>query len=164
MVRLYIPYFFALLFLVVPEDSAGQQGDLAGLTEVRIEVFAFDKSDKELGLDSDDIKNHVFVLLRSKLPRLVVNESAAAGVYIRITLGIGETSSRKKTDYFGSVQLMVRRPVSILKTGMKSSAYVWETLSIMTGPMNHAVSQTRETLELHLIKFAADWYRDNPSK
>ena len=72
MARLYPMLLFALLVLMVPVESAGQYGQLAKLSEVGISVESLTRASKELGLTKEDIKNHVFVFLRSKLPRLEV--------------------------------------------------------------------------------------------
>jgi len=76
MSRLYLMLFFALLVLVVPVESAGQNGQLARLSEVHIVVERLSQDAKELGFNRDEIRNYVFVNLGRKLPRLVVNESA----------------------------------------------------------------------------------------
>jgi len=84
--RLYIPFFLALFFLVVPKESAGQDGDLTNVSEVSIVVGKLDSPSKTLGLDEMAIKNHVFVLLQSKLPRLLVKDYADSRIHIIVDL------------------------------------------------------------------------------
>ena len=50
MARLYTILVFALLVLVVPVESAGQNGQLARLSEVHIVVERLSQDAKELGL------------------------------------------------------------------------------------------------------------------
>ena len=87
MARLYTMLLFALLVLVMPVESAGQNGQLARLSEVDILVEQIRSEGKELGLNRDDIKNHVFVFLRSKLPGLAVKENVLPYIYINVNVG-----------------------------------------------------------------------------
>ena len=86
MIRLYLPFFLALLFLVVPNESAGQYGNLTDLSEVMIHVEKLGSAAKKLGLDEMEIENHVLVLLRSKLPHLLVKDFIAPTVYIHVNV------------------------------------------------------------------------------
>ena len=162
MARLYRIFYLALLVLVVSVESAAQTGELARLSEVAILIETLSRDAKELGLNRDDIKNHVFVLMRSKLPRLIVNESADPYVYIRATLHIGKSKSGTKLNFYGAIQLHVKRRVSISKTGKSMFSDVWESIYIITGQMSDTNAQTRHFLDLLVTKFAAEWYRDNP--
>ncbi len=87
MTRLYPRLLFALLALVVPVESAAQNGQLAKLSEIQILVEGLDQSQKRLRLNADEIITHVLVLLRSKLPRLVVKDSTDPYVYINVNVG-----------------------------------------------------------------------------
>ena len=156
MARLYPMLLFALLVLVVPVESEGQNGELAKLSEVKILVESLLSAEKELGITRGDIKNQVFVFLRGKLPRLRVSKSASPYVYIRVTM------SNDKTGYFGAVQLMLSRVVSNKLTGDDIRAYVWESIYIVSSGLGNAPDHVRRILERLLTKFAADWYRDNP--
>jgi len=160
MARLYLMLLFALLVLIVAGKSAGQYGELAKLSEVRIVVEDLESEEKELGLKEDDIKNHVFVFLRSKLPRLAVKESSPY-VYIRVTMRFSRQEGRK-IGYFGAVQVMITRQVYIQKNSQATWATVWERLFIINGPLKEAVPAVRDTLDVLLTQFAADWYKDNP--
>jgi len=61
MARFYTMLLFALLVLVMPVESAGQNGEIAKLSEVQIVVNNLSQESKELGLNMGEIKNHVFV-------------------------------------------------------------------------------------------------------
>ena len=163
MVRLYLPFFLALFILVVPKESEGQYGKLAELTEVRIVVENLKEAKEKLGLTSKDVENHVLVLLRSKLPGLEVSRSLSSLLYININLGLA-TSHGKPFGYFGAIDVEVRREVIIIGTKKTIMATVWNTGSRMIGNTNQVSNKVRETLEELLTEFAADWYRDNPSK
>jgi len=161
MVRLYVAGFFAMFMLVVPKESVGQNGQLAELNEIKIVVEYLRSETKRLGLKRLAIKDHVLVLLRSKLPRLSVKDSAIPYIYINVKLGIG---LRAEIDYFGSVTVAVKRGVIIVETGEAIAAGVWNKGRALTGPKKSAVNNVREALNSLLTAFAADWYRDNPTK
>ena len=161
MARLYPMLLFALMVLVMPVESAGQNGQLAKLSEVKIVVEKLSRETKELGLKVGDIKNHAFVLLRSKLPRLVVKDSSAPYIYIRINIGKGK-SGDSVAGYYGAVIVEVKRIVTISKTGRVAFASLWNDGTILIGPKGGAVSVVREVLDVFLTTVAADWYRDNP--
>jgi len=107
MSRLYPTLLFALLVLVVPVGSAGFY-ELGKLSEVRIYIEKLGISERELGLNRDEIKNHVIELLQNKLPRLVVKESADTIVYIVITLDFMK-SGGDKSGYFGGIRIILWR-------------------------------------------------------
>ncbi len=162
MARLYPMLFFALLVLVVPVESAGQYGDLAKLSEVKILVEGLGSDAKELGVNEDNIKNHVFVFLRSMLPRLKVSESAVPYLYLNLNILYSETVGGKKTGYFGSIRIEIFRSVTINKTGSRIFSIVWRENMILNGPKDGAAIAVRDSLDTLLTKFAAAWYRDNP--
>jgi len=163
MIRLYLSVFFALFVLVVPKESVGQNGELAKLNEVKIVLAALTSEQKKLGLKTQAITDHALVLLRSKLPRLSVKDSAIPYVYININIGIGKVGGVAR-DYYGAIRVEIKRHVIINTTGKSFYAVVWDTGMRVTGPMNDAVDESRIVLELLLTQFAADWYRDNPAK
>jgi len=166
--KLYLLLGVALFVVSVPEGLRAQNGRLAGLDEVNILVEDLPSSTKRLGLTEQSIKDQVLVLLRSKLPRLsVVNNSStifAPYVYIQVNLRIGKTVGGKEVDFYGSVQVDINRYVTINRTGKRTYGTIWNGSSTLTGPMNgSAVNDVRDTLDDLLTKFAADWYRDNPT-
>ncbi len=162
MARLYPMLLFALLVLVVPVESEGY-AELAKLNEVSIVVAAFDRDAKELlTLNENDIKNQIFVFLRSKLPNLKVKETSLSSAMIAVNLGKIPAHGRT-TVYYGEILLKVFRPVTIKKTGgLTYNAAVWSRSAILAGPPDSATGNVREYLDQLLTIFAADWYRDNP--
>jgi len=153
MARLYIMFFFALLVLVVPEKSAGQDGELTKLTEVRIIVGNINDS-KKLGVNEEDIENYVFVFLRSKLPRLKVQSEALSSLDITVSLSYIDMSGRK-LGYFGYVFLRTIREVTIIETKKNTDAAVKGSVLSLSGPLGNANSHVKEILDSLLTKFAA---------
>ena len=125
MVCPYIPCFLALFFLVVPRESIGQNGQLAELNDVKVAVEYLPGKLERLGLRRQAITDHAFVILRSKLPRLTVNNSASSIVYININLELGSTTRRVEIDYFGAIEVSVMRTVRIIKTNGVTYADLW---------------------------------------
>ena len=160
MARLYLMLYLALLVLVVPVDSAGQNGQLARLSEVHIVVERLSQDAIELGFNRDEIRNYVFVNLGRKLPRLVVNESAVP--FIDIVANINKVGGEIISGYFGEVQIQVYRRVIVIESGSATIAPVWTNSFVLTSPPDRAAASVREALVRQLTRFAADWYRDNP--
>ncbi len=159
MYRLYLPLLFALFILAVPEESAGQYGGLTELSEVKIVVEELSREEKKLGLSEDQVKNHVFVLLQSKLRRRLVKDSVEPHVYVNINVGITNGGA-----YYGTVQVDIYRQVTINKTGKILLASVWDGGISLTGPEGEAVNQVRSLLDQLLTSFAAAWFQDNPNQ
>ncbi len=158
MYQLFLPLFVALFILAVPEESAGQYGGLTELSDVRIVVEELSRKEKKLGLSEDQVENHVFVLLQSKLRRRLVNDSVEPYIYININVGITDGG-----DYYGTVKVDIYRQVTINKTGKIFLASVWSGDISLTGPQRDAVNHVRSLLDQLLTIFAAAWYRDNPN-
>jgi len=164
MVRLYLSVVFALFILVMPKESAGQYGGLAGLTEVKIEVEELSYDAKELGLTEAQLKDHILVFVQSKLPRLAVAKSINPFIVASINLAYTKTVSGERIGFHGSIDLKIYRTVVVLKTAKTVLAPVWTRSFSLSGRPSSARSQVREILDDLLTKFAADWYRDNPTK
>jgi hypothetical protein len=145
---------FALLVLVVLVESA-VSGVLTKFREVNIEV-AIHKQARLFGLDEDSIKNHVLVWLRSKVPRLVVNESAVP--HIQTQFNLNEIGGL----VFGSVGIEIVRQVTIKENDEDALACVWRTGFIIHSSLDSTRARALEFLDRSLTQFAADWYRDNP--
>ena len=159
--RLYTMLLFALLVLVVPVESAAQNGQLAKLSEVMIIVENINDS-KKLGVYEDDIENHVFVFLRSKLPRLKVQLSALSSLAITVSLSNVHDKSGRTIGYSGYVFLRAIRRATIIETKKNISTIVVALVLSFNGPLRNASTRVKETLDRLLTDFAAEWYRDNP--
>ncbi|MEE8113286.1 MAG: hypothetical protein V3T23_02920 [Nitrososphaerales archaeon] len=160
MARLYTTLFFVLLVLMVPVESAAT-GELAKLMEVKILVGNLSKESMEEGLNEEDIKNHVFIFLRSKLPRLKVSE--INGPYVGIIVHLDHTETGGKKDgYFGLVEVEVGRSVLIIENKNITLTSVWSRSAILSGPLGNASTDVMKWLDRLLTSFAAAWYVDNP--
>ena len=164
MVRLYLPLFLALLILTVPKESIGQNGQLANIHQIGIVIEDLTDDAKELGLTKHGLKNHALVLLRSKLPYLNVHESAPEKILIAVPLYYLTIDDRSKIGFYGSVMVRVFRPVTVNATGKLMRAVVWLESYTALSALDIGPATVREPLDQLLTIFAADWYRDNPTK
>ncbi len=164
MSRLYPMLLFALLVLMVPVGSAGQDiyltKTLNKLDEVKIVVGIYDDA-KELGLNEEDIKNHVFVFLRSRMPSLKVKDSETPFLRVWSTLTFIKVEGRK-IGFHGDVRVDVLRSAVVAKSRRAAILIVWSEYELFSGPLGNASSDVKKLLDALLTKFAADWYRDNP--
>ena len=160
MARLYPMLLFALLVLVVPVESEGQNGQLAKLTEIRLTVVLRSEV-KELGLSREEIENQAFVFLSSKLPRLKVKNSAKALFQIDTPL-LYMNPNRPSLGFYGSITVRVSRLVTIKTTQREAYVPVVVNSFILGGDPHQSRGTVKAALDAVLTKFAADWYRDNP--
>jgi len=108
-------------------------------------------------------RNHVLFLLRTKLPRLLVEDSALSRVHINVDVGDIRTGS-EVLAYYGSVSMGVTRMVTIMETRKVTLAFLYNSTIRLTGPPSRTSENVRGVLDQLLTGFAAAWYRDNPSK
>jgi len=164
MVRLYLPFFLALLFLVVPKESAAQYGNFAEMSEVSILVEIRGTETEKLLFDAPVIKNQALVLLRSKLPRLLVKDSADSVVSVSVYAGKTKTVGGRTIGHFGYLSVGVSRKVRIIKSGTITHGYLWYNTMAIIGPTSDVMENVRPALDRFITDFAAAWYRDNPAK
>ncbi len=162
MCRLLLMFFLALLFLAEPKESTGQSAELAKLHDVTLVVEDLDRREKELGLNEESLKNHTLALLQSKVPRLTVNQPSAEGsLLVDATFGMIKREG-KTVRYYGVLEVEAFRLVAIKKTEAIIWAPVWDGQYILSGLPHKATAQVKETLELIITDFAAQWHQDNP--
>ncbi len=165
MSRLYIAlihFLPILLFVAVPEESAGQTGRLASLQRIRIVVEDVGVHGEKSGVTRDFLVNQTLNLLRSKTPRLIVSQGTDAFLWINTRLALTNMGDGK-TVYYGAVWVGAYRPVIIKKTGQPITGMVWYRARSITGPLNGAVSQVQDSLDKILTQFASEWEKDNPT-
>ena len=162
MIRLHLPLFFALLILATPVDLLGQDGSLAEMHKLSINV-SVSALGQSLGANEDNLNSHVLVLLRSKLPRLSVIDESPVHILILVDLGVIKLERGREIGYYGNVYVGAKRWINLIATNKTLLETVWGRRSIVTGP-DDASTGVRRALDTLITLFAADWYRDNPSK
>ena len=154
MSRMYPLFFFALIMLAVPVESA-VSGVLTKFSEVRLKIEVHPEL-SALGLDKDSLKNHVLVWVRSNLPRLVVNDSAVPFLKASVLL-------KEKDDFvYGYLSIQIVRKVTIKINDEPVFGVVWQKGGIAISPLHEARVFVRESLDQLLTQFSAVWHRDNP--
>jgi len=162
MCRLLLINFIFLLFLSGTGKAAGQSTELAQLQGVTLVVEDLDRRERMLGLNEDWLKNYTLVLLRQKVPGLMVNQPSAEGsLLVDVTFGMIETEG-KTIRYYGVLEVEAFRLVAIKKTVQIVWAPVWDGQYILTGQPQKATAQVKETLDLIITDFATKWNHDNP--
>ncbi len=161
MIEFYQKFLLALILLWLPTNVIAA-GELTGMRRVDIFVKDLNADTQELGLSAAQLKAQVLVFLRTKLPGVVVTESASEFIVVMVDLNGSRLEGGIKIGYYGVVQVAVYRSVVITATGKASIAQVWQDGTIITGPSNRASIKVRDTLETILTQVAAHWYRDNP--
>ena len=164
MIRLYLLFPLALLFLAVPNQSEAQYGNFTDLNEVAIVVPRLESGAKELDLDESEIEDQLHELLRNKVPNLLVRESADASIWVLVNVARSTAYQGYALGYFGSVSVGVRRKVIVMNTGKITSGYLWYDTHAITGGISDLGEHVRSVLENILTSFAAAWDRDNPAK
>ena len=164
MIRLYLPFSLVLLFLVVPKESAAQSGNLAEMSEVAVVVLRGLTKGITQVLNEREITNLALVLLRSKMPRLLVKDSADSIVLIFVNIAPTATTTNPVTGHFGFVSVGVQDNVTIVRTGKIGRGYLWYNIQEFSGSTSDINNNIREALDRLITRLAADWYRDNPAK
>ncbi len=154
--------FVVLFALVVPvrlraEDSLLRK-TLGDLRQVKIIVEGLGL--KGLGLNEEDLKDHLAVLLRDKLPKLRITESSGEFVYLNVNLD--EMGAGGHESFYGNLSLDVHRFATMLATGQVDLVTVWRKESISSGPVKLAPAAVRQAMESLTARLATDWLQANP--
>jgi len=158
MIRLYLLLSVVLFVVSVPVGLRAQDGGLQGINDVRIDVESMSESCKKIGLKKQDILDQLYVFVKAKLPRLAVKQRS------RFLLSVANTCVESREVYSFFILFEISRPLSIKESGNIVSGVVFTDGGLRVGSSDSAAVAVHGMLEKYLTKFAADWYRDNPSK
>jgi len=164
MIRTYLLLCLVLFILAVPRESVGQGGVLAELNAIDIVVMDLTSFEKRLGLSKEAISNQVLVLLRSKVPRLIVTDTANSVVFIDVSVDAIRTTQDSNFGHYGYVVVSIGRQVTIMETGRFGGGFIWLQHAGFNGPQPNLHGNINMALDQLLTAFAAAWYRDNPTK
>ena len=164
-----------LIGLIVCPSTKSQQlsqeaKPLKDLRQVRIVVEHFNTSDRTLGLSETQLESQVLVGLKRNISRLSIDENTPSYVYVNITVVMEYTNNGLKLGPAVFVRTELKRPVFILSDDYKTTrtiigsdyACVWDSGSLLSGPRDGMARRVPNEIDNHLIKFAADYYRQNP--
>lgn len=151
-----------VLLPVLADATWGGPGDLQKLSRVMLEIILEGSGVAAEGLTPEELRDHVTVLLRAKLPRLALTEfgqiRGAAGLAVAVIVQKLPTGR----GYYGSIEISLFRAATIEATGKIGVPSVWHQLHLLTGEPMRERALIRETLDQAVTTFAADWYRGNP--
>ncbi len=118
-------------------------------------------------LSKEAIKNHVYVWLKGKLPKLRVERFTGVyrgtcsadnpTLYANVNIDTSETK-RGKMGYYGNVKIVVKRRTT-WESGKVGLGIAYSAGTILTGPMGDARAHVNEGLDLLLTDFAAEYYK-----
>ncbi len=151
------------------DSAAGTAYDLTKLKSLCVAtepLTAIEKQD--LALSYEAIQNHVYVWLKSKLPRLGrigqftgtwtgVCASDAPTLMVITNLGVSSAGGRK-IGFYGHIIIKVVR-TTLWESGMAGSGIAYFDTTILTGPMDRARAAVNDELEDLLTDFAAEYYK-----
>ena len=152
----------AFLLLGRPANLGAQAGKLATLDRIAVIVEELSWEGRTSGLATAEIKAHVIDRLRSKISRMVIDDSASEFIDIVILLGTSGEETGGNANFAGLVSGEVYRRVRVHATGMNVAAVVWRDLHVIQGRFDSIVPQVYQALDLFVGTLAAAWNRDNP--
>jgi len=130
------------------------------LSCVRLVVEDLDEDAAHYGITQDGLKTALLVALRSKLPRLKIDDATSCRPSIYVNVSFIETHSNGRvTGWAAVVRLQLLQLVNVLENGAQTSAPVWQDLGTLgVGPPESAKSWVLGTLDDLITKFAAAYY------
>ncbi len=146
------------------ERSRGQRlPPLGTLGQVSIIVEGLSPEDKELGLNENELKEQVVVLLRNKVPGLNIVQSSVDAVHLKVALDFERNFLGQKSGFFGSISLAVHHAAAISGSGNHQSTEVWKKGFVMSGSLEEIVPNRVGSVVNRLTTLlAADWLEANP--
>ena len=118
-------------------------------------------------LSREAIKNHVYVWLRGKLPKLRVERFTGAyrgacsadkpTLYARVSIGTSKGKGTK-VGYYGQVSIVMDRRTT-WESGKVGWGIAYSAGTLLTGPMGSARTHVNDVLEELLTEFAAEYYK-----
>jgi len=153
------------------KSEAGDTFYLGKLKSVCVPPAVFATETKELfGLSEEAIADHVYVWLKGKLPRLVIERNEyqadrgacsppAPALSIVVNLRWARFKGGAKVGYFGHVKIMLIRWT--LWEGEEPGAGIsYVEGSVLMGNLSTVVSDVKEALDdVVLTNFAAEYYK-----
>jgi hypothetical protein len=171
--------FFLVLALVLPAQLSAQAPDslcppalcdsrqsrrqrvpaLGELRRVGIVVEGLGPQGKELGLSEEELKEHLIILLRKKLPDVDIIDSSADYVRLKVALDIQKTIWGSNAGFVGSVSLAVDHSAG----GNSTSTELWKKGFVMSGSLHEIIwNRIGEIVNRLTTLLAADWLNANP--
>src|SRR5262249_34670020 len=142
-----------------------RSGPLTNLKSLHIVVNEVSADARKAGITESDLEAQTLAALKRNIPALTIREG---GPFIGITVTVLEnkTVGGQPLGYAAFVHVDVTRPVMILSddgnsTPISHPAKVWDKGTLVTGTGNDIAGQVKDVLDLFLIQFSVDYYKQN---
>jgi len=140
-------------------------GPLTNLKSLQIVVDEVNADARKAAITESDLEAQTLVALKQNIPTLAIRES---GPFIGISVSVLENKTvvGQSLGYAAFVHVDVTRPVMILSDDGNSvpvshPAKVWDKGTLVTGTRNDIAGQVKDVLDLFLIQFSVDYYKQN---
>ena len=142
-----------------------RSGPLTNLKSFHIVVDEVNAAARKAGITESDLERQTLVALKRTIPTLAIRES---GPFIGISVSVLENKTvvGQSLGYAAFVLVDVTRPVMILSNDGNSipishAAKVWDKGTLVPGTRNDIAGQVKDVLDLFLIQFSVDYYKQN---
>jgi hypothetical protein len=152
----------------LPGESPQQQnpsGLLTNLKSLQIIVEELNADARKAGITESDLEEQTLAALKRNIPTLTIREG---GPFIGISVIVLEnkTVGGQSLGYAAFVHVDVTRPVMVLSDDGNSipishPAKVWDKATLVTGTRIDIAGQVKDVLDLSLIQFSVDYYKQN---
>jgi len=150
-------------------SAAGFAYDLSKLKSICVLAEDLPTTSKRyFNLSPKEIKNHVYVWLKAKLPRLQIEISTGAekgacslhapDLWVNVTLGIAKTVGGDIMGFYGDISLKITRSAR-WESGKVSKGIAYNKNFILFGPTRSARENVFQTIDDILTDFAAEYYK-----
>ena len=149
-------------------ESPQQQdrsGPLTNLKSLHIVVDEVNADARKAAITESDLEAQTLGALKQNIPTLAIRES---GPFIRISVSVLENKTvvGQSLGYAAFVHVDVTRPVMILSDDGNSipislAAKVWDKGMLLTGMRKDIAGQVKDVVDLFLIQFSVDYYKQN---
>ena len=142
-----------------------RSGPLTNLMSLHLIVEEVSADARKAGITESDLEAQTLVALKRNIPEVTILEG---GPFIGITVTVLEnkTVRGQSLGYAAFVYVDVTRPVMILSDDgnaipISHAAKVWDKGTLVTGTRNDIAGQVKDVLDLFLIQFSVDYYKQN---
>ncbi len=134
---------------------------LARLRQVSIVVARLSQQDKDLGLTEEELREHLTILLRKKLPELKIAESSQDYLYLKVALDVEKTVWGQRSGFVGKISLAVDR--AAMNSGSGGPKEVWTKGFVISGSLREIVwNRVGSVVNRLTTLLANDWVEANP--
>jgi hypothetical protein len=159
---IYWAGYFECLKKQTAEEPIIDDKYFSGIPCIKVIAEELSSDLQNSGITQNQVRSTVVVALKTKLPRLRIEDGCRPYVYVRVTGLVDETESGRKTGHSTHVHVGFRQSVVLDDNKRWTIAETWDTGKILSGPPSSAKEMISGALEEAVLEFAAKYYEDNP--